>query len=112
MTRQSALAEEWPVNGAMLPAEGHIIQWHLLSPADRDLARKKRSNANRLGFAVLILFFRGARPVSSGPLACRLAYTCLYRIQSHTRHKSEELLAGYIRKTDKWTKSGLDGVGF
>ena len=59
MTRQSALAEEWPVNGAMPPAEGHIIQGHLLSPGDLDLARKKRSNANRLGFAVLLLFFRG-----------------------------------------------------
>jgi hypothetical protein len=35
-----------------------------------------------------------------------------YRIQSHTRHKSAEVLAGYIRKADKWTKSGLDGVGF
>jgi hypothetical protein len=35
-----------------------------------------------------------------------------YRIQSHTRHKSTEVLAGYIREADKWTKSGLDGVGF
>jgi hypothetical protein len=35
-----------------------------------------------------------------------------YRIQSHTRHKSAEVLAGYIREADKWTKSGLDGVGF
>jgi hypothetical protein len=43
----------------MPPAEGHIVQWYLLSPADLDLARKKRSNANRLGFAVLLLFFHG-----------------------------------------------------
>jgi hypothetical protein len=35
-----------------------------------------------------------------------------YRIQSHTRHKSTEVLAGYIREADKWAKSGLDGVGF
>jgi hypothetical protein len=35
-----------------------------------------------------------------------------YRIQSHTRHKSAEMVAGYIREADKWTKSGLDGVGF
>ena len=35
-----------------------------------------------------------------------------YRIQSHTRHKSAEVVAGYIREADKWTKSGLDGVGF
>jgi hypothetical protein len=35
-----------------------------------------------------------------------------YRIQSHTRHKSAEVLAGYIRDADMWTKSGLDGVGF
>ena len=35
-----------------------------------------------------------------------------YRIQSHTRHKSAEVVAGYIREADKWTKSGLYGVGF
>jgi integrase len=35
-----------------------------------------------------------------------------YRIQSHTRHKSAEMVAGYIREADKWTKSCLDGVGF
>jgi integrase len=35
-----------------------------------------------------------------------------YRIQSHTRHKSAEMVSGYIREADKWTKSGLDGVGF
>ena len=34
-----------------------------------------------------------------------------YRIQSHTRHKSAQVVAGYIREADKWTKSGLDGVG-
>jgi integrase len=35
-----------------------------------------------------------------------------YRIQSHTRHNSVQVVAGYIREADKWTKSGLDGVGF
>jgi hypothetical protein len=35
-----------------------------------------------------------------------------YRIQSHTRHKSAQVVAGYIREADKWTKSGLDGGGF
>jgi hypothetical protein len=35
-----------------------------------------------------------------------------YRIQSHTRHNSAAVVAGYIREADKWTKSGLDGVGF
>ena len=35
-----------------------------------------------------------------------------YRIQSHTRHKSAQVVTGYIREVDKWTKSGLDGVGF
>ena len=36
----------------------------------------------------------------------------MLRIQSHTRHKSAQVVAGYIREADKWTKSGLDGVGF
>jgi integrase len=35
-----------------------------------------------------------------------------YRIQQHTRHKSAEMVARYIREADKWTKSGLKGVGF
>ena len=32
--------------------------------------------------------------------------------ESHTRHKAAQIVAGYIREADKWTKSGLDGVGF
>jgi integrase len=35
-----------------------------------------------------------------------------YRIQQHTRHKSAEMVARYIREADKWTKNGLEGVGF
>src|SRR5262249_22527732 len=35
-----------------------------------------------------------------------------YRIQSHSRHKSAEMVAAYVREADKWTRSGLDGVGF
>jgi hypothetical protein len=35
-----------------------------------------------------------------------------YRIQSHTRHNSAQVVARYIREAYKWTKSGLDGVGF
>jgi hypothetical protein len=35
-----------------------------------------------------------------------------YRIQQHTRHKSAQMVVGYIREADKWTKSGLKGVGF
>jgi len=35
-----------------------------------------------------------------------------YRIQQHTRHKSVEMVARYVREADKWTKSGLKGVGF
>jgi integrase len=35
-----------------------------------------------------------------------------YRIQQHTRHKSAQMVVGYIREANKWTKSGLRGVGF
>jgi hypothetical protein len=34
------------------------------------------------------------------------------RIESHTCHKSAEIVGACIRKADKWRKSGLDGVGF
>jgi integrase len=33
-----------------------------------------------------------------------------YRIQQHTRHKSAEMVARYVREADKWTKSGLKGI--
>ena len=33
-----------------------------------------------------------------------------YRIQQHTRHKSADMVARYVREADKWTKSGLKGV--
>ena len=35
-----------------------------------------------------------------------------YRIREHTRHKSAEVLQGYIRAGQQWTKSGLKGIGF
>lgn len=35
-----------------------------------------------------------------------------YRIQQHTRHKTAEMVARYVREVDKWSKSGLKGVGF
>jgi integrase len=35
-----------------------------------------------------------------------------YRIMQHTRHKSHEMVASYIRAGQRWTKSGLKGVGF
>jgi hypothetical protein len=35
-----------------------------------------------------------------------------HRIQSHTRHKSTEMVTRCIRDADKWTKSALNGVGF
>ena len=35
-----------------------------------------------------------------------------YRIMQHTRHKSHEMVATYIRAGQKWSKSGLKGVGF
>jgi integrase len=33
-----------------------------------------------------------------------------YRIQQHTRHKTAEMVARYVREADKWTRSGLKGV--
>ena len=33
-----------------------------------------------------------------------------YRIQQHTRHRTAEMVARYVREADKWTKSGLKGV--
>jgi integrase len=36
----------------------------------------------------------------------------IYRMQQQTRHKSLAVLTGYVREADKWTKSGLKGIGF
>jgi integrase len=35
-----------------------------------------------------------------------------YRIMQHTRHRSHEMVASYIRAGQKWSRSGLKGVGF
>ena len=35
-----------------------------------------------------------------------------YRLQQHARHKSSAMAAVYVREAEKWTKSGLKGVGF
>jgi integrase len=35
-----------------------------------------------------------------------------YRIEAHTRHKSADMVQGYIRESDRLGKSGLKGVGF
>jgi hypothetical protein len=57
------------------------------------------------------------KPTSSWPW-CRAATSAAardmpgYHIQQHTRHKRAQMVAGYIREADKWTKSGLKGVGF
>jgi pantoate kinase len=32
------------------------------------------------------------------------------RIQQHTRHKSADVVARYVRESDKWSKSGLRGL--
>jgi len=36
----------------------------------------------------------------------------VHRIQGHTRHKSVDVLNGYIRESDRWQKSALKGLGF
>jgi hypothetical protein len=30
----------------------------------------------------------------------------------HARHKSPAMVAVYVREAEKWTKSGLKGIGF
>ena len=35
-----------------------------------------------------------------------------YRLQQHARHKSAAMVAVYVREAEKWTKSGLKGIGF
>ena len=35
-----------------------------------------------------------------------------YRLQQHARHKSSAMVAVYVREAEKWTKSGLKGIGF
>jgi integrase len=35
-----------------------------------------------------------------------------YRLQQHARHKSSAMVAVYEREAEKWTKSGLKGIGF
>ncbi len=40
------------------------------------------------------------------------AHLPTHRIMQHSRHKSAEMVTRYIRESNKWTKGGLNGVGF
>ena len=35
-----------------------------------------------------------------------------YRMQQHTRHKSPTMIGAYVREAEKWTKNGLEDLGF
>ncbi len=59
-----------------------------------ELARQFSGHSMRAGYATTA----GAADMPS------------YRIMQHTRHKSHEMVASYIREGQKWTNSGLKGL--
>jgi hypothetical protein len=61
-----------------------------------DLVRQFSGHSMRAGYATTA----GAKDLPS------------YRIMQHTRHRTHETVAGYIREGQKWAKSGLKGIGF
>ena len=59
-----------------------------------ELARQFSGHSMRAGYATTA----GAADMPS------------YRIMQHTRHRSHEMVATYIREGQKWTNSGLKGL--
>ena len=100
-----------------------INQWQHISNerlTDRSVARVVKSRVKELvkqrgrivAEAEELVDLISGHSLRAGYATSAAARMPAYRIQSHTRHKSAEVVAGYIREADKWTKSGLDGVGF
>jgi integrase len=97
----------------------HIISADRLT--DRSVSRIIKSRVRALAFLrgrseseadELVALFSGHSMRAGYATSAAAKDVPSYRIQQHTRHKSAQMVAGYIREADKWSKSGLKGVGF
>jgi integrase len=80
----------------------------IVKRAMRDLARSRgKSDADAMD---LVRRFSGHSLRAGYATSAAAADVPALRIQQHTRHKSADMVAKYVRESDKWSKSGLKGV--
>ena len=80
----------------------------IVQRAMRDLARRRgRSDAEA---KEMVRRFSGHSLRAGYATSAAAADVPALRIQQHTRHKSADMVARYVRESDKWSKSGLRGI--
>jgi integrase len=80
----------------------------IVKKAMRDLARRRgKSKAEAKD---LVRRFSGHSLRAGYATSAAAADVPALRIQQHTRHKSADMVARYVRESDKWSKSGLKGI--
>jgi integrase len=80
----------------------------IVKKAMRDLARRRgKSMAEAKD---MVRRFSGHSLRAGYATSAAAADVPALRIQQHTRHKSADLVARYVRESDKWGKSGLKGI--
>jgi integrase len=80
----------------------------IVKRAMRDLARSR--GKSKAEAKELVRRFSGHSLRAGYATSAAAADVPALRIQQHTRHKSADMVAKYVRESDKWSKSGLKGV--
>ena len=80
----------------------------IVKRAMRDLARRRGKSAAEA--KDLVRRFSGHSLRAGYATSAAAADVPALRIQQHTRHKSADMVARYVRESDKWSKSGLKGI--
>jgi integrase len=80
----------------------------IVKRAMRDLARKRGKTIEEA--KEIVRRFSGHSLRAGYATSAAAADVPALRIQQHTRHKSADMVARYVRESDKWSKSGLKGI--
>jgi integrase len=80
----------------------------IIKKAMRDLARRRGKTLEEA--KDLVRRFSGHSLRAGYATSAAAADVPALRIQQHTRHKSADMVARYVRESDKWSKSGLKGI--
>jgi integrase len=80
----------------------------IVKKAMRDLARRR--GKSMAAAREMVRRFSGHSLRAGYVTSAAAADVPALRIQQHTRHKSADMVARYVRESDKWSKSGLKGI--
>jgi integrase len=80
----------------------------IVKKAMRDLARRRGKTVDEA--KDVVRRFSGHSLRAGYATSAAAADVPALRIQQHTRHKSADMVARYVRESDKWSRSGLKGI--